>query len=108
MIDRIDHIVLNCRDVEATGVVARARARLQARDLFGPRRTRSTLKFGKHKFNLCLTKDAVWWTCKVGAPGSLDLCFVTKEASSPSSPGSRPPAFQSSLAQRRGRVRSVP
>jgi hypothetical protein len=41
---------------------------------------RLALKFGQHKFNLGETRDASWWTCKVDAPGPLDLCFVTGDA----------------------------
>jgi hypothetical protein len=38
---------------------------------------RVALKFGPHKFNLRRTGDPDWQTCKVDAPGSLDLCFIT-------------------------------
>ena len=39
---------------------------------------RIALKFDQHKFNLRQTGVASWRTCKVDAPGSLDLRFVTE------------------------------
>ncbi|MBS0242578.1 MAG: VOC family protein [Proteobacteria bacterium] len=78
-IDRIDHIVMNCRDPEDTAAFYE-RALGFKREIYrspaGPG-DRISLKFGPHKFNLRKTGDASWVTCKVDAPGSLDLCFVT-------------------------------
>ena len=42
---------------------------------------RIALKFGQHKFNLRLTRSSGWATCKVHAPGSLDLCIITAASS---------------------------
>ena len=64
MIDRIDHIVLNCCNIEATASWYEY-ARLPAADLFEPRRA------GPAQI------------CKVAAPGSLDLCFVTEGSLKP-------------------------
>ena len=36
-----------------------------------------------HKFNLRRTGDPDWQTCKVDAPGSLDLCFITEGSLKP-------------------------
>lgn len=85
MIDRIDHIVLNCRDVEATASWYE-RALGFKREMYSSPAApgqRIALKFGQHKFNLRQTGDAGWWTCKVDAPGSLDLCFVTEGSLKP-------------------------
>ena len=49
MIDRLDHIVLNCRDVAATAAWYEQALGLQ-REVFGPRPDR--LKFGGQKINL--------------------------------------------------------
>ena len=107
MIDRIDHIVLNCRDVE-TAASWSERALGFKRTIYSSPAApgqRIALKFGKHRFHLRLTSDAVWWTGKVDAPGSLDLCLVTVGRRKP---GIARGAFQPSLARLRGRVRSVP
>jgi len=85
MIDRIDHIVLNCRDVEATAswyerALAFRRETYSSPAAPGPR---IALKFGQHKFNLRQTGDASWRTCRVDVPGSLDLCFVTEGSLKP-------------------------
>jgi catechol 2,3-dioxygenase-like lactoylglutathione lyase family enzyme len=85
MIDRIDHIVLNCRNVEATASwYERALGfRLETYSSPAAPGQRIALKFGRHKFNLRQTGDASWSTCKVDAPGSLDLCFITEGSLKP-------------------------
>ena len=74
-IDRIDHFVLNCRDVEAMaawygGVLG------MRRDGFAP--GRMALAFGRQKINLRPTGAANWITGDVDAPGSADFCLITK------------------------------
>ena len=86
MIDRIDHIVMNCRDVETTAAWYERGLGFKRETYSSPAtpgRTRIALKFGPHKFNLRQTGDASWWTCKVDAPGSLDLCFITEGSLKP-------------------------
>ena len=85
MIDRIDHIVVNCRDVEAT---ARwyERALGFTREIYTSPSApgeRIALTFGRHKFNLRQTGDAGWVTARVDAPGSLDFCFITEGSLKP-------------------------
>jgi catechol 2,3-dioxygenase-like lactoylglutathione lyase family enzyme len=85
MIDRIDHIVLNCRDVKASAswyerALGFGRETYVSPAAPGPR---IALKFGKHKFNLRQTGDTSWETCRVDAPGSLDLCFITEGSLKP-------------------------
>ncbi|MCB1547748.1 MAG: VOC family protein [Hyphomicrobiaceae bacterium] len=85
MIVRIDHIVMNCRDVQATASWYE-RALGFTREIYTSPSApgeRISLKFGPHKFNLRQTGDAGWVTCKVDAPGSLDLCFVTEGSLKP-------------------------
>ena len=79
MIDRIDHIVINCRDVETTAVWYERALGFKREVYSSPaeRGDRTALKFGQHKFNLRPTGSPGWATCKVDAPGSLDLCFIT-------------------------------
>jgi catechol 2,3-dioxygenase-like lactoylglutathione lyase family enzyme len=74
-IDRIDHVVLNCRDVDT---MARwyTRALGMKREAFGPD-GRLALKFGNQKINLRPTNAANWETGAVDVPGALDLCFIS-------------------------------
>jgi catechol 2,3-dioxygenase-like lactoylglutathione lyase family enzyme len=76
-IDRIDHVVLNCRDVETT-VAWYQRVLGMEREEFGtPPHT--ALKFGRQKFNVRPTGAKDWWSVENDAPGALDLCFITKQ-----------------------------
>jgi catechol 2,3-dioxygenase-like lactoylglutathione lyase family enzyme len=75
-IDSIDHVVLNCRDLEATAAWY-VRVLGMEREEFGPDR-RIALRFGNQKLNLRPTGAAGWATGAVDAPGSLDFCFVTR------------------------------
>ena len=74
-LSRIDHVVVNCRDVRATaGWYARVLGMRE--EAFGPD-GRIALRFGDQKLNLRPTGAPGWETGAVDAPGSLDLCFVT-------------------------------
>jgi catechol 2,3-dioxygenase-like lactoylglutathione lyase family enzyme len=75
VIDRLDHVVLNCRDAEATAAWYQ-RVLGMARENFGPDQ-RISLKFGNQKFNVRPTGAPDWITAESELPGSLDLCFVT-------------------------------
>jgi len=85
MIDRIDHIVMNCRDVETTASWYERALGFKREAYTSPAEPgeRVALKFGQHKFNLRQTGSAGWVTCKVDAPGSLDLCFITNGSLKP-------------------------
>jgi catechol 2,3-dioxygenase-like lactoylglutathione lyase family enzyme len=74
-IDRLDHVVLNCRDAEATAAWYE-RVLGMTRERFGPDQ-RISLKFGNQKFNVRPTGAPNWITAESELPGSLDLCFVT-------------------------------
>ncbi len=78
VIDRVDHIVLNCRDVETT-VAWYQRVLGMKREEFG-RDRHTALKFGRQKFNVRPTGKADWWSVKNDAPGALDLCFITPQS----------------------------
>jgi catechol 2,3-dioxygenase-like lactoylglutathione lyase family enzyme len=72
-IDHIDHVVLNCRDVDATvdwyvGVLG------MRREVFGAGRI--ALAFGNQKLNVRPSGAPDWVTAAADAPGSLDLCFI--------------------------------
>ncbi len=75
-VDRLDHLVITCRDVEVSaGWYQRVLG--MEREEFGTER-RTALKFGGQKINLrplTATQEA-WFTGTAAAPGTQDLCFV--------------------------------
>ncbi len=76
-IDRLDHLVLNVRDVEITAAWYQRVLGMERED-FGPDR-RTALKFGGQKINVRpsdVDQDQ-WFTGQAIAPGSDDLCFIT-------------------------------
>jgi catechol 2,3-dioxygenase-like lactoylglutathione lyase family enzyme len=81
-VERIDHIVLNCRDVEATASWYQ-RVLGMRRETFGPSQ-RTAVCFGNQKINLrpvgALADDPDWLTGSVDAAGAADLCFITQAA----------------------------
>ena len=74
-LERFDHVVINCRDVDATASWYQ-RVLGMSRETFGPDQ-RTCLKFGNQKFNVRPTGAPNWATAHSDQPGSLDLCFVT-------------------------------
>ena len=76
-IDRIDHIVLNVKDVEITAAWYQRVLGMERED-FGPR-NRTALKFGGQKINVrpSGTDQGSWVTGDNDSPGTADLCFVT-------------------------------
>ncbi|OBH05834.1 VOC family protein [Mycobacterium sp. E1747] len=80
VVERIDHVVLNCRDVEATAAWYE-RVLGMRRETFGSS-NRIALRFGEQKLNLrpvgALGDDPEWVTGSVEAAGSEDLCFITR------------------------------
>ena len=74
-VNRIDHVVLNCRDVDAT-TDWYVRVLGMEREVFGEGRV--ALRFGNQKINVRPTEAPNWETGAVDAPGSLDLCFIAE------------------------------
>ncbi|MGZ5394860.1 MAG: VOC family protein [Mycobacterium sp.] len=74
-VDRIDHVVLNCRDVEQA-VDWYVRVLGMRREVFGE--DRIALVFGRQKINVRPSGAPNWATGAVDAPGSLDLCFIAE------------------------------
>ncbi|WP_454790635.1 VOC family protein [Mycolicibacterium lutetiense] len=72
-VNRIDHVVVNCRDSDAT-VAFYVRVLGMRREVFGDGRI--ALVFGDQKLNVRPTGSVNWVTGAVDAPGSLDLCFI--------------------------------
>ena len=79
-VERFDHVVVNCRDVEATAAWYE-RVLGMTREAFGPS-NRTALAFGNQKINLrpvgAQADDPDWVTGSVEAAGSEDLCFITR------------------------------
>jgi catechol 2,3-dioxygenase-like lactoylglutathione lyase family enzyme len=73
-VNRIDHVVLNTGDVDAT-TEWYVRVLGMERQVFGGE-GRVALRFGSQKINVRPTGAANWKTGAVDAPGSLDLCFI--------------------------------
>ena len=75
-VDRLDHIVLNCADVEITASWYQ-RVLGMEREEFGPER-RTALKFGGQKLNLrpAGADPRAWATARQAAPGGADVCFI--------------------------------
>ncbi|RDH79287.1 VOC family protein [Mycolicibacterium moriokaense] len=74
-VNRIDHVVINCRDVDAT-TDWYVRVLGMRREVFGEGRV--ALCFGNQKMNVRPTGAANWDTGAVDAPGSLDMCFIAE------------------------------
>lgn len=72
-VDRIDHVVLNCRAPAAT-VDWYVRVLGMRREEFGAGRI--ALAFGRQKLNVRPTGAPNWMTADADVPGSLDLCFI--------------------------------
>lgn len=76
-VDRIDHITLNCRDVDITAAWYQ-RVLGMEREEFG-HQGRTCLKFGGQKLNLrpAGTDDRNWVTARAALAGAADFCFAT-------------------------------
>lgn len=75
-VDRLDHIVINCRDVEITASWYQ-RVLGMEREEFGET-NRTALKFGGQKLNLRpFDADTTTWQTGVNTtPGAVDACFI--------------------------------
>ena len=76
-VDRLDHLVITCRDMEISASWYQ-RVLGMEREEFGPHR-RTSLRFGGQKINLrpVSATQEEWFTGSAGGvPGTDDLCFV--------------------------------
>jgi len=83
VVEAFDHIVLNVRDVEVAAawyerVLGMKRVVTEPR----PGRKVTSMHFGRNKINLrpISATQEQWFTGRQVAPGSDDLCFLTKSA----------------------------
>jgi catechol 2,3-dioxygenase-like lactoylglutathione lyase family enzyme len=76
-VDRLDHLVLHCQDVDVTASWYQ-RVLGMDREEFGEER-RTALKFGGQKLNLRPVDADLgrWFSSDQVVAGSADLCFVT-------------------------------
>ncbi|MBN9689448.1 MAG: VOC family protein [Verrucomicrobia bacterium] len=73
-IDRLDHLVLTVRDVEATCAFYARVLHLEPVTFGGRRRA---LSFGRQKINLHAAEAPIAPHALHPTPGSADLCFIT-------------------------------
>jgi catechol 2,3-dioxygenase-like lactoylglutathione lyase family enzyme len=74
-VDRLDHLVLTCTDVELAAAWYQRVLGMERED-FGPER-RCALKFGGQKINVRPIDADNWVSGRTAKPGAADLCFVT-------------------------------
>lgn len=77
-IDRLDHLVLTVRDIEATCAFYSKVLGMEVRT-FGPDK-RKALHFGRQKINLHQAGHEFEPKALRPTPGSADLCFITEKA----------------------------
>lgn len=76
-IDRIDHVVINCSDLETTVAWYQRVLGMEREEFAYGEHTHIALRFGQQKFNIRPTGTDHWWSVENDAPGSNDLCLVT-------------------------------
>ena len=82
VVESLDHLVVNVRDVE-TAAAWYERVLGMTREVFDtPHGPVTAMRFGRQKINLrpYTVSQEMWFTGKAIAPGSDDLCFLTKAA----------------------------
>jgi catechol 2,3-dioxygenase-like lactoylglutathione lyase family enzyme len=79
-VDRLDHLVINCRDVEVMASWYQRVLGMEREDFGSPPRV--ALKFGGQKINLrpAEVPQVDWLAAEVCAPGTQDLCFIVAVA----------------------------
>ena len=77
MIDRVDHIVLTTRDLDACIRFYTEALGMKLEKFRTPTEERLALKFGQQKINLHVWGREFEPRAHVAVPGSLDLCFIS-------------------------------
>lgn len=75
-IDHIDHIVMTCHNIESTKNFYKNILNMKV-EVFGD--NRFSLRFGNQKINLHQYGKEFEPKAYLPVPGSLDLCFITKQ-----------------------------
>jgi catechol 2,3-dioxygenase-like lactoylglutathione lyase family enzyme len=76
LIDRVDHIVLTTRDLDACVRFYRDVLGMELVRFRTPNEERLALSFGRQKINLHVWGREFVPRAHVAVPGSLDLCFI--------------------------------
>ncbi len=76
-IDRVDHIVINCSDLEATVAWYQRVLGLEREEFAYGEHTHVALKYGRQKFNVRPTRTDHWWSVDNDMPGTLDICLIS-------------------------------
>ena len=79
-VDRIDHVVLVCKDLSVTSSWYQRVLGMDREEYGGKNRT--ALRFGAQKINLHEAGHEVIPHARTAQPGTLDLCFVVAVGSS--------------------------
>ena len=83
IVDALDHLVINVRDVEVSAAWYQRVLGMTRRDAIPPTASvRTSLHFGQQKINLRpigISKEE-WFTADHETAGSEDLCFITQAA----------------------------
>jgi catechol 2,3-dioxygenase-like lactoylglutathione lyase family enzyme len=81
VIDGLDHLVVNVKDVEASAAWYQRVLGMTREDAPGTP-VRTSVHFGRHKINLrpIAASKVDWFTGEHAAAGSDDLCFLTQAA----------------------------
>lgn len=79
-VDRIDHVVLVCKDLSVTSGWYQRVLGMEREEYGGKNRT--ALRFGAQKINLHEAGHEVIPHARTAQPGTLDLCFVVAVGSS--------------------------
>ncbi len=74
-VDRLDHLVITCRDLEISASWYQRVLGMEYEE-YG-RNNRRSLRFGGQKINLRPHGAVGWETSQLDAAGTQDLCFVT-------------------------------
>jgi catechol 2,3-dioxygenase-like lactoylglutathione lyase family enzyme len=81
VVEALDHLVINVQDVEAAAAWYHRVLGMTREDKErAPGRMRTSMHFGRQKINLrpVAASQTEWFTGNQVAPGSDDLCFLTK------------------------------
>ena len=77
MLDRVDHIVLTTRDLDACIRFYAGALGMKLEKFRTPTEERLALRFGQQKINLHVWGKEFTPRAHVAVPGSLDLCFIS-------------------------------
>jgi catechol 2,3-dioxygenase-like lactoylglutathione lyase family enzyme len=80
VVEALDHLVMNVRDVDTAAAWYERALGMTREHVATPHGPVTAMRFGRQKINLRphTVSQEVWFTGTAIAPGSDDLCFLTK------------------------------